>query len=77
MRLLGRAQIQYNWWPRKEEIWMQMCLHTGRMSHEHEDSHLQGNERGLEQTLPLRALRRNQPRQHLDLGLLTSRTVTQ
>lgn len=56
---------------------MQMCLHTGRMSHEHEDSHLQGNERGLEQTLPLRALRRNQPRQHLDLGLLTSRTVTQ
>lgn len=41
-----------------------------------EDSHLQVNEKDLEQILPL-ALRRNQSCQNLDFGLLASRSVKQ
>lgn len=49
---VGNADIghQYCWCPYKK--FEHGDTNTGKMPHEHEDSHLQGQEGGLEHTLP-------------------------
>lgn len=66
MRSDGWALIQYEWCPYKKRLGYRHIQREDHVKVLGEDGHLQVKERGLG---------RNQPWWHLDLGLLTSRTV--